>query len=102
VTGVWITIAALALATAGLKLAGPLLLGGRPLPDRALSVVELLASALLAGLVVVETFGKGRSLTLDARALGAVFAVLALTRRAPLTVVVIGAAAVAALTRAIS
>jgi hypothetical protein len=99
VTGVWVTIGSLALATAGLKLAGPLALGGRPLPARMLNVVELLASALLAALVVVETFGKGRSLTLDARVLGAVFAALALTRRAPMIVVVLGAAAVTALAR---
>ena len=31
-TAVWVVIAALALATAALKLAGPLTLGGRPLP----------------------------------------------------------------------
>jgi branched chain amino acid efflux pump len=99
VTGVWITIAALALATAALKLAGPLALGGRSLPLRALAIVELLASALLAALVVVETFGKGRSLIVDARVLGAAFAVVALTRRAPMIVVVLGAAAVTALAR---
>ena len=98
-TGVWVMIAVLALATAALKLAGPLALGGRPLPARALSVVELLASALLAALVIVETFGKGRSLTLDARVLGAAFAVVAVTRRAPMIVVVVGAAAVTALAR---
>jgi branched chain amino acid efflux pump len=89
----------LALATAALKLAGPLALGGRPLPARALTVVELLASALLAALVIVETFGKGRSLTLDARALGAAFAVVAVARRAPMIVVVVGAAAVTAIVR---
>jgi Branched-chain amino acid transport protein (AzlD) len=99
VTGVWVLIAALALATAALKLAGPLALGGRPLPARALSVVELLASALLAALVIVETFGKGRSLVLDARVLGAAFAVSAVTRRAPMIVVVVGAAAVTAIAR---
>ena len=99
---VWITIAALALATAALKLAGPLLLGGRSLPAPAMSIVELLASALLAALIVVETFGKGRSLTLDARALGVAFAAIALARRAPLTVAVLGAAVVAALARAIA
>ena len=93
----WIVIIALALAAAALKLLGPLLLGGRPLPARAISIVEL-----LAGLVVVETFGKGRSLTLDARALGAAFAVVALLRRAPLMVVVLGAAVVAAITRALT
>jgi hypothetical protein len=99
---IWITIGSLALATAGFKLAGPLLLGGRPLPGRAMSVVSLLASALLAALVIVETFGKGRSLTLDARAVGAAFAGFALWRRAPLTVVVLGAAAAAALVRAVT
>jgi hypothetical protein len=93
------TIAALALATAALKLAGPLALGGRPLPLRALSVVELLASALLAALVVVETFGNGRSLTIDARMLGVAFAAVLLTRRTPMIVVVLGAAAVTALAR---
>ena len=98
-TAVWVMIAALALATAVLKLAGPLTLGGRPLPGRALNVVELLASALLAALVVVETVGEGRSLTLDARVLGAAFAVIAVTRRAPMIVVVLGAAAVTALAR---
>lgn len=98
-TAAWVTIAALALATAVLRLAGPLALGGRPLPARAMTVVSLLASALLAALVVVETFGKGRSLTLDARAVGVAFAAVALWRRAPMTVVVLGAAAVTAIAR---
>ena len=98
-TGVWVTIAALALATAALKLAGPLALGGRALPLRALGIVELLASALLAALVVVETFGDGRSLTFDARVLGVAFAAVLLALRAPMIVVVLGAAAVTALTR---
>jgi uncharacterized membrane protein len=101
-SGVWVTIAALALATAVLKLAGPLALGGRPLPARALNVVELLASALLAALVVVETFGQGRSLVLDARVLGVAFAVLALLKRAPMIAVVVGAAAVTALARLVT
>jgi hypothetical protein len=101
-TGVWVTIAVLALATAGLKLVGPLLLGGRPLPANAMSVVELLASALLAALVVVETFGRGRSLTIDARALGVAFAIIVLARRGPVLAAVIGSAAVAAIARAIA
>lgn len=98
-TSVWIVIAALALSTAALKTAGPLALGGRPLPTWALEVVELLASALLAALVVVETFGSGGSLTLDARVLGTGFAAVAVWRRAPMIVVVLGAAAVTALAR---
>jgi uncharacterized membrane protein len=101
-TGVWVTIAALAVATAALKLAGPVILRGRPLAPGAMGIVGLLASALLAALVVVETFGKGRSLTLDARALGVAFAAIVLARRASLTVAVLGAAVVAALARAIT
>jgi hypothetical protein len=103
VSAVWITIAVLALATAALKLVGPLLLGGRSLPVGVMSVIELLASALLAALLVVETFGgDGRSLTIDARVLGVGFAAIALARRAPVIVAVLGAAVVAALARAIA
>lgn len=98
-TAIWVAIGVLALATAALKVAGPLALGARPLPANVFKVVELLASALLAALVVVETFGKGRSLVLDARVLGAAFAAVAVWRRAPLIVVVIGAAAVTAIAR---
>ena len=100
-SAVWITVAALTLATAALKLFGPLVLGGRSLPPQAMAVIELLASALLAALLVVETFGHGRALTLDARALGVAFAAIALLRRAPLTVAILGAAVVTALARAI-
>ena len=101
-TSIWIVIAALAASTAALRLAGPLALGGRSLPARAMNVVELLASALLAALVVVETFGRGGSLTLDARVLGAAFAAVAVWRRAPMIVVVLGAAAVTAIARLVS
>jgi branched-subunit amino acid transport protein len=102
VTAIWVTIVALALATAALKVFGPLALGGRSLPAGVFAVIELLASALLAALVVVETFGHGRSLTVDARALGVAFAAVAILKRAPVTVAVVGAAVVAALARAIA
>ncbi|HTU85834.1 MAG TPA: AzlD domain-containing protein [Solirubrobacteraceae bacterium] len=101
-TAVWVTVGALAFATAALKLVGPLALGGRPLPPRAMSVVELLAASLLAALVVVETFGQGRSLVLDERVPGVAFAAIALRLRAPVVVVVLGTAAVAALWRLVS
>ena len=100
-SAIWIMILALALGTAALKLVGPLLLGGRSLPSDAMAVIELLASALLAALVVVETFGHGRSLTVDARALGVAFAAIALLLRAPVIVAVLGAAVVAGLARVI-
>lgn len=100
-SGVWLLIVALTLATTVLKLIGPLLLGGRPLPSGATAIVTMLASALLAALVVVETFGKGHTLTLDARAPGVAFAVVALALRVPVIVAVVGAAGVTALTRAL-
>jgi hypothetical protein len=102
VTAVWITVPAIALATAALKLVGPLVLGGRTLPAGAMNVIELLAAALLAALVVVETFGQGRSLTIDARAAGVAVAAVALARRAPMTVAVLAAAVVAAAVRAVA
>jgi len=98
-TGIWLMIVSLTVATTVLKLIGPLLLGGRPLPAGATAIVALLASSLLAALVVVETFGKGHSLTLDARAPGVGFAVVALALRVPVIVAVVGAAGVTALTR---
>lgn len=98
-TAIWILIGSLALATAVLKIAGPVALGGKPLHADIFAIVELLASALLAALVVVETFGQGRSLVVDARLAGVAFAAFALWRRAPMTVVVIGAAVVTALVR---
>jgi branched-subunit amino acid transport protein len=101
VTGVWALIVSLAVATTVLKLVGPLLLGGRPLPSGATAIIALFASALLAALVVVETFGKGHALTLDARAPGVAFTALALTRRVPVIVAVVGAAAVTGLVRAL-
>ena len=86
----WATVAGLAIATATIKAFGPVVFGGRELP------------ALLAALVITETFGgPGRSLVLDARAGGLVVAGIALWRRAPLYVVVLAAAAATALLRAI-
>ena len=69
-TTLWISIAAVALASATIKAAGPVLVGGRELPQRAVSVIALLAPALLAALVVTETFGGDRHLVLDERSRG--------------------------------
>jgi hypothetical protein len=55
--------------------------------------------ALLAGLVVVQAFASGRSLQLDARAVGLAVAGVAVLLRAPFLLVVVLAAATAALVR---
>ena len=99
---VWIVVIAVGALTIMLKSVGPVLLGGRELPERALSVVDLLAPALLAALVAVSIFGLGKDLVLDARVVGLFAAVAALLLRAPIIVVVLAAAIATALTRAIA
>ena len=66
----WVAIVAVTLASAAIKAAGPVLVGGRELPPRVSAVIALLAPALLAALVVTETFGDDGHLVLDERALG--------------------------------
>ena len=99
----WATIAGLAVATFLIKAAGPVMFGGRDLPNLLARIVPLLAPALLAALVVTETFaGSGRSLTLDARVFGVAVAALALWRRVPLLVCVLLAAVATGLVRLLS
>jgi uncharacterized membrane protein len=99
-TTLWISIAAVALASATIKAAGPVLVGGRELPQRAVSVIALLAPALLAALVVTETFGGDRHLVLDEKAVGVGVAAVALALRAPVLLAVALAAVSTALVRA--
>ena len=99
-TMLWITIVAVALASAAIKAAGPVLVGGRELPPRAVAVVALLAPALLAALVVTETFGEDGHLVLDERAVGVAVAAAALALRAPMLLAIALAAATTALVRA--
>ena len=66
----WWTVVLVGVATIAIKGAGPVLLGGKPLPPRLGRVIGLLAPALLAALVAISTFGGERALVLDERALG--------------------------------
>jgi branched-subunit amino acid transport protein len=94
---VWITVAGLAVGSAVIKGAGPLVFGGRTLPPLLARVIPVLAPALLAALVVVETVGgSDRGFHFDARLGGLAAAAIALWRRAPLWVVVLVSAAVTA------
>jgi branched chain amino acid efflux pump len=102
VTTTWAVVVLVGIATIGIKALGPVLLGGRALPPRVNRVVGLLAPALLAALVAINTFATGQQLTVDARVLGVAAAGVAIWRRAPVLVVVIVAAAVTALARAVT
>lgn len=53
----WLVILPVALLSAGFKFAGPALLKDRRFPPRVETVIDALAPALLAGLVVVDLLG---------------------------------------------
>jgi branched-subunit amino acid transport protein len=97
VTGV--VIAVVGVVTIMFKASGPVLLGHRELPPRALAVVEVLAPAMLAALVVTQTVGGDRELVVDERLAGVAAGAVAVWLRAPLIVVMIVAALTAALIR---
>jgi branched-subunit amino acid transport protein len=97
VSALWVAIVAVTLASAAIKAAGPILVGGRELPPQVNAVIALLAPALLAALVVTETFGDDGHLVLDERALGVGVAAVALALRAPVLLAVALAALVTAL-----
>ena len=98
---IWITIAALALATVVLRGIGPLALRGRELPKRGWEAAILLAPVLFAAFVATQVFSTGRALVLDERALGLAAAGIAVLARAPTPVVLLAAAATVAVARAI-
>jgi branched-subunit amino acid transport protein len=97
----WLVVGIVGAGTIAMKAAGPVLLGGRSLPDRAMSVISLLAPAVLAALIVTQTIGGNHQYVFDARLAGLAAAAIALRFRAPLLVVVILAACVTALVRAL-
>jgi branched-subunit amino acid transport protein len=95
----WLVIAVVGAVTILFKASGPVLLGGRKLPPRALALVEVLAPAMLAALVVTQTVGGDQEIVLDERLVGVAAGAMAIRLRAPLIVVMVVAAAVAALFR---
>jgi len=101
VSEAWLVVVLVGAATVAIKAVGPVLLGGRALPPRLGGVVELLAPAVLAALVVTQLVGGNRELVLDERLVGLAAAVVALLLRAPILVVIGVAALATALVRAL-
>ena len=99
---VWAVVLVVGAATVALKATGPLLLGGRRLPEALTGIVVLLAPVLLAALVVTQTVGADGELVLDARLAGVGAAVVAIVLRAPLPLVVVLAAVTTAVARVLS
>jgi uncharacterized membrane protein len=98
VSAIWLMIVLVAVASATVKAAGPLLLGDRQLGPRATAVIALLGPALLTVLVLVDTITAGQRLVVDARLAGVAAAGVALLR-APMLLVLAVAIATTGLVR---
>lgn len=98
-SAVWTVVLVVGAITVLLKAAGPVFLGRRTLPPRVLALVDVLAPAMLAALVVTQAVGGDEEIVLDERVAGVAVAGVAIVLRAPLLVVMIAAAATAALLR---
>jgi branched-subunit amino acid transport protein len=101
VSTTWIAVAAVGIATVAIKASGPVVLGDRPLPAWLRGPLEHLAPALLAALVATAVLARDGRLVVDARLAGLAVAGVAIALRAPILVVVVAAAAVTALVRAL-
>ena len=99
---VWAVVVLCALTTVVTKGVGPAATGSRELPAPVVRVVVLLASALLSALVVTNALADGDRLAVGADTAGALVAALLLWRRAHVIVVVLAAAGVTALLRALT
>ncbi len=92
-------VLALAAAAYSLKVIGLIVIGKRPLPGALERCLALIPAALIAALVVNDTFADGKDQVIDARAAGVLTAALAAWRRAPLIVVIVIGAGVTAMVR---
>ena len=97
----WATVIAVGVGTMLLKAVGPVGVAGRTLPAPVERLLDLVAPAILAALVVVETFASGRHLVVDARLAGVGAGVVCVLARAPLWVVVLCGALASAAVRAL-
>ena len=98
----WTLVFALAATAYAFKVLGFVLVGERRLPPMLDRCLALIPAALIAALVMKDTFSAGQHLQLDARAAGVAAAVIAAWRKAPLIAVIVIGAAVTATLRALT
>ena len=98
---VWLVVGLCAAATAAIKAAGPVALGGRELPGWFSGVIQLMAPALLAALVCVSALADGDEWAIGADTAGVAVAGVLLWRGANVVLGVAVAAGVTALLRAL-
>ena len=97
----WGLVFALAAGAYVFKVLGLVIIGDRALPPVLDRCLALIPAALIAAIVVKDTFSNGQHLQIDARLAGVAAAVLAASRRAPVIVVILIGAGVTAGLRAL-
>jgi branched-subunit amino acid transport protein len=102
VSAAWVTVLAVGAGTVVLKSVGPVGVANKELHPRAAELLSMVGPAILAALVVAETFAHGRSLVVDARLAGVAAGAAAIALRAPLWVVIVAGAAATAAVRLVS
>lgn len=96
----WWLVIGLSVGAYLFKATGLVAIGTRKLPVPLERCLLLIPAALLAALIVKDTFSTAQQLAIDERTAGLIVAVIAAWRKAPLIVVVILAAGTTALVRA--
>lgn len=95
----WGLVFALAAGAYAFKVLGLVVVGDRTLPAALERCLALIPAAVIAAIVVKDTFTVGQHLQLDARAAGVGVAVLAASRKLPMIVVIALGAGTTALLR---
>jgi branched-subunit amino acid transport protein len=98
----WTCVLAVGVGTFALKAVGPVGVSGRKLPPHVVELLDMVAPAILAALVVSETFAHGRSLVVDARLVGVAAGLVAIVFRAPIWLVVLAGAVATAVARLVT
>jgi branched-subunit amino acid transport protein len=102
VSATWACVLAVGVGTVAIKSVGPVGVSGRKLPARLTELLDMVAPAILAALVITETFANGRSLVVDARLAGVGAGIVAIALRAPIWLVIVVGASATALVRLVS
>jgi branched-subunit amino acid transport protein len=98
----WALVLGLAAGAYLFKVLGLIVIGDRTVPPVLERCLALIPAALIAAIIVTNTFADGRHLQVDARVAGVSVAVLAAWRRAPVIVIIVLGAAVTAAVRALA
>ena len=99
---IWLVIIGLAITTALVKAAGPVVFGGREPHPAFMRVVAMMAPALVAALIVTSLFADGRRLGAGADTIGVAAAGVLLWRGRSIVLAVVAAVAVTAAIRAVT